>query len=122
MVNWVPVFLASDPYWGQQFRDAGVPIVGDDIKRQVGATLVHRALVRLFSDRGVSIDRTYQLNTGGNTDFLNMLDRNRLKSKKISKTESVQSQLDQRLDARGIHIGPSRYVPRQRDNKDASHP
>jgi myo-inositol-1-phosphate synthase len=117
MINCVPVFLASDPYWAQQFRDAGVPIVGDDIKSQVGATIVHRALVRLFSDRGVSIDRTYQLNTGGNTDFLNMLERNRLKSKKISKTESVQSQLDQRLDPRDIHVGPSDYVPWQRDNK-----
>jgi len=117
MINCVPVFLASDPYWAQQFRDAGVPIVGDDIKSQVGATIVHRALVRLFSDRGVGVDRTYQLNTGGNTDFLNMLERNRLKSKKISKTESVQSQFDERLDARNIHIGPSDYVPWQRDNK-----
>src|SRR5258707_8935780 len=117
MVNCVPVFLASDPYWAQQFRDAGVPIVGDDIKSQVGATIVHRALVRLFSDRGVGVDRTYQLNTGGNTDFLNMLERNRLKSKKISKTESVQSQFDERLDARDIHIGRSDYVPWQRDNK-----
>jgi len=117
MINCVPVFLASDPYWAQQFRDAGVPIVGDDIKSQVGATIIHRALVRLFCDRGVGVDRTYQLNTGGNTDFLNMLERNRLKSKKISKTESVQSQFDERLDARDIHIGPSDYVPWQRDNK-----
>jgi myo-inositol-1-phosphate synthase len=117
MINCVPVFLASDLHWAQQFRDAGVPIVGDDIKSQVGATIVHRALVRLFSDRGVGIDRTYQLNTGGNSDFLNMLEQNRLKSKKISKTESVQSQLDERLDARDIHIGPSDYVPWQRDNK-----
>ena len=117
MINCVPVFLASDPCWAQKFCDAGVPIVGDDIKSQVGATIVHRALVRLFTDRGVGVDRTYQLNTGGNTDFLNMLDRNRLKSKKISKTESVQSQLDERLDARDIHIGPSDYVPWQRDNK-----
>ena len=117
MVNCVPVFLASDPYWAQQFREAGVPIVGDDIKSQVGATIVHRALVRLFSDRGVGIDRTYQLNTGGNTDFLNMLERNRLVAKKISKTESIQSQLDQRLDPRDIHIGPSDYVPWQHDNK-----
>jgi myo-inositol-1-phosphate synthase len=117
MINCVPVFLASDPYWAQQFRDAGVPIVGDDIKSQVGATIVHRALARLFSDRGVGIDRTYQLNTGGNTDFLNMLERNRLQSKKISKTESVQSQLDERLDAGDIHIGPADYVPWQRDNK-----
>jgi myo-inositol-1-phosphate synthase len=117
LINCVPVFLASDPSWAAQFRDAGVPIVGDDIKSQVGATIVHRALARLFSDRGVSIDRTYQLNTGGNTDFLNMLERNRLKSKKISKTESVQSQLDERLEGSDIHIGPSDYVPWQRDNK-----
>jgi myo-inositol-1-phosphate synthase len=117
MINCVPVFLASDPHWAQQFREAGVPIVGDDIKSQVGATIVHRALVRLFSDRGVGIDRTYQLNTGGNTDFLNMLERTRLKGKKISKTESVQSQLDEPLDPRDIHIGPSDYVPWQKDNK-----
>jgi myo-inositol-1-phosphate synthase len=117
MVNCVPVFLASDPDWARKFRDAGVPIVGDDIKSQVGATIVHRALARLFGDRGVSLDRTYQLNTAGNTDFLNMLERSRLKSKKISKTESVQSQLDERLDARDIHIGPSDYIPWQHDNK-----
>ncbi len=98
MINCVPVFLASNPEWAQKFRDAGLPIVGDDIKSQVGATIVHRSLARLFADRGVSLDRTYQLNTAGNTDFLNMLERNRLKSKKISKTESVQSQLDERLD------------------------
>ena len=117
MINCVPVFLASDSDWAQKFRDAGIPIVGDDIKSQVGATIVHRALARLFADRGVSLDRTYQLNTGGNTDFLNMLERGRLKSKKISKTESVQSQLDERLDTRDIHIGPSDYVPWQKDNK-----
>jgi myo-inositol-1-phosphate synthase len=117
MVNCVPVFLASDQEWGQKFRDAGLPIVGDDIKSQVGATIVHRALARLFADRGVTLDRTYQLNTGGNTDFLNMLERKRLKSKKLSKTESVQSQLDERLDSRDIHIGPSDYVPWQQDNK-----
>ena len=117
MVNCVPVFLASDEVWAAKFRDAGLPIIGDDIKSQVGATIVHRALARLFADRGVGLDRTYQLNTGGNTDFLNMLERNRLKSKKISKTESVQSQLDERLDARDIHIGPSDYVPWQQDNK-----
>jgi myo-inositol-1-phosphate synthase len=117
MINCVPVFLASDPHWAQQFREAGVPIIGDDIKSQLGATIVHRALVRLFADRGVGLDRTYQLNTGGNSDFLNMLERNRLQSKKISKTESVQSQLDERLDPRDIHIGPSDYVPWQRDNK-----
>ena len=117
MINCVPVFLASDEVWAAKFRDAGLPIIGDDIKSQVGATIVHRALARLFADRGVGLDRTYQLNTGGNTDFLNMLERNRLKSKKISKTESVQSQLDERLDARDIHIGPSDYVPWQHDNK-----
>jgi myo-inositol-1-phosphate synthase len=117
MINCVPVFLASDPSWAQQFREAGVPIIGDDIKSQLGATIVHRALVRLFSDRGVGVDRTYQLNTGGNTDFLNMLERSRLKSKKISKTESVQSQLDHPLHSEDIHIGPSDYVPWQRDNK-----
>jgi myo-inositol-1-phosphate synthase len=117
MINCVPVFLASDPLWARRFRDAKVPIIGDDIKSQVGATIVHRMLARLFADRGVSIDRTYQLNTGGNTDFLNMLERSRLKSKKISKTESVQSQFDDPLDARDIHIGPSDYVPWQKDNK-----
>src|SRR5271157_2425001 len=117
MINCVPVFLASEPEWAEKFRAAGVPIVGDDIKSQVGATIVHRALARLFADRGVSLDRTYQLNTGGNTDFLNMLERNRLKSKKISKTEAVQSQLDERLDAGDIHIGPSDYIPWQQDNK-----
>ncbi len=117
MVNCVPVFLASDSGWAQKFRDAGLPLIGDDIKSQVGATIVHRALARLFADRGVGLDRTYQLNTGGNTDFLNMLERSRLKSKKISKTESVQSQLDERLDPRDIHIGPSDYVPWQQDNK-----
>src|SRR5205814_5216767 len=100
-----------------QFREAGIPIIGDDIRSQLGATIVHRALVRLFADRGVGLDRTYQLNTGGNSDFLNMLERNRLESKKISKTESVQSQLDERLDPRDIHIGPSDYVPWQHDNK-----
>jgi myo-inositol-1-phosphate synthase len=119
MVNCVPVFLASDPEWAQKFSDAGLPIVGDDIKSQVGATIVHRSLARLFADRGVTLDRTYQLNTAGNTDFLNMLERKRLKSKKISKTESVQSQLDERLDDADIHIGPSDYIPWQHDNKIA---
>src|SRR6185436_2641070 len=118
-VNALPVFIASDPVWAEKFRDAGVPIVGDDIKSQVGATIVHRTLSRLFNDRGVSLDRTYQLNTGGNTDFLNMLKMSRLKSKKESKTESVQSQLETRLDAQNIHIGPSDYVPWQKDNKVA---
>ncbi len=119
MVNCVPVFLASDPEWAERFRAAGLPIVGDDVKSQVGATIVHRSLGRLFADRGVKLDRTYQLNTGGNTDFLNMLERKRLQSKKRSKTESVQSQLDERLANHDIHIGPSDYVPWQDDNKIA---
>jgi myo-inositol-1-phosphate synthase len=119
MVNCVPVFIASDPEWVMKFRNANLPIVGDDIKSQVGATIVHRTLTRLFGDRGVLLDRTYQLNTGGNTDFLNMKALGRLKSKKISKTESVQSQLDERLKSRNIHIGPSDYVPWQDDNKVA---
>jgi myo-inositol-1-phosphate synthase len=117
LINCVPVFIASDPSWAREFRDAGIPVIGDDIKSQLGATIVHRTLARLFGDRGVGIDRTYQLNTGGNTDFLNMLERSRLKSKKVSKTESVQSQLDERLEERNIHIGPSDYVPWQKDNK-----
>ncbi len=117
MVNCVPVFIASDPEWARRFTEAGVPIIGDDIKSQVGATIVHRMLARLFGDRGVRLDRTYQLNTGGNTDFLNMLAQERLKSKKVSKTESVQSQLDVRLESRDIHIGPSDYVAWQGDNK-----
>ncbi len=119
MVNCVPVFIASDAEWAEKFRAAGLPIIGDDIKSQIGATIVHRTLTRLFGDRGVSLDRTYQLNTGGNTDFLNMKALDRLMSKKISKTESVQSQLDDRLEGRNIHIGPSDYVPWQDDNKIA---
>ena len=119
LVNCVPVFIASDPVWAGNFRRAGLPIVGDDIKSQVGATIVHRTLTRLFGDRGVPLDRTYQLNTGGNTDFLNMKALDRLKSKKISKTESVQSQLDERMKSRDIHIGPSDYVAWQNDNKIA---
>ncbi len=119
MVNCVPVFIASNADWAKKFSDASLPIIGDDIKSQVGATIVHRALTRLFGDRGVQLDRTYQLNTGGNTDFLNMKALDRLKSKKISKTESVQSQLDERLDSKNIHIGPSDYVPWQNDNKVA---
>lgn len=119
MVNCVPVFIASDPKWAEKFRTAGLPIIGDDIKSQVGATIVHRALARLFGDRGVLLDRTYQLNTGGNTDFLNMTALDRLKSKKFSKTESVQSQLDERVKSRDIHIGPSDYVAWQDDNKVA---
>jgi len=117
MVNCVPVFIASDPTFAAEFRQQGLPIVGDDIKSQFGATIMHRVLARMMGDRGVSIQRTYQLNTGGNTDFLNMLERARLETKKVSKTESVQSQLDTRLDADNIHIGPSDYVPWQKDNK-----
>jgi myo-inositol-1-phosphate synthase len=117
MVNCMPVFIASDATWARRFRDAGLPIVGDDVKSQLGATIVHRMLTRLFGDRGVALERTYQLNTGGNTDFLNMLALDRLKSKKLSKTESVQSQLDERLEAGNIHIGPSDYVAWQGDNK-----
>ena len=119
MVNCVPVFIASDPEWAEKFHDAGLPIVGDDIKSQIGATIVHRTLTRLFGDRGVPLERTYQLNTGGNTDFLNMKALDRLKSKKVSKTESVQSQLDERLEPNNIHIGPSDYVAWQDDNKVA---
>jgi myo-inositol-1-phosphate synthase len=116
-VNCMPVFIASDPAWAKKFKDAGVPIVGDDVKSQIGATIVHRSLAKLFNDRGCKLDRTYQLNTGGNTDFLNMLNQERLKSKKISKTEAVQSVLDVPLMADDIHIGPSDYVPWQKDNK-----
>ncbi len=117
MVNCMPVFIASDKEWAQRFKDAGVPIVGDDIKSQVGATIVHRVLTKLFEDRGVKLKCTYQLNTGGNTDFLNMLAHERLKSKKISKTEAVQSQLATPLADDQIHIGPSDYVPFLNDNK-----
>jgi myo-inositol-1-phosphate synthase len=145
MVNCVPVFIASDTStaqaaengqdvsrdgrdspadavhvaWGERFRSAGLPIIGDDIKSQVGSTILHRTIGRLLADRGVDLDRTYQLNTGGNTDFLNMLERSRLESKKKSKTESVQSQLGKRLDDEKIHIGPSDYVSWQDDNKVA---
>ncbi|NLW35991.1 MAG: inositol-3-phosphate synthase, partial [Syntrophorhabdus aromaticivorans] len=108
---------ASHEEWAARFRDKGIPIVGDDVKSQVGATILHRVLVKLFHDRGVKIDRTYQLNTGGNTDFLNMLNRSRLISKKISKTEAVQSLLDVPIPSENIHIGPSDYVPWQNDNK-----
>jgi len=118
-INNIPVFIASDPVWAKRFEAKNIPIVGDDIKSQVGATITHRVLTDLFKKRGVKLERTYQLNTGGNTDFLNMLERKRLHSKKISKTESVQSQLDQRLASRDIHIGPSDYVPWQDDNKVA---
>jgi len=117
LVNCVPVFVASDPAWAARFRAARLPLVGDDIKSQVGATIVHRTLARLLADRGVTLDATYQLNTGGNTDFLNMLEHERLANKRLSKTESVQSQLDERLPAENIHIGPSDYVAWQKDNK-----
>ena len=116
-VNCLPVFIASDVTWAQKFVDAGVPIVGDDIKSQVGATIVHRVLTKLFEDRGVKLGRTYQLNFGGNMDFKNMLERERLVSKKKSKTQSVQSQLRKQLDAHDIHIGPSDYVPWLEDRK-----
>lgn len=117
VVNCIPVFIASDPRWEARFRARGLPIIGDDIKAQVGATIVHRTLSRLFSDRGVKVERTYQLNTGGNTDFMNMLDRQRLSSKKESKTQAVQAALAQRLEDENILIGPSEYVPWQKDNK-----
>jgi myo-inositol-1-phosphate synthase len=117
MVNCVPVFIASDREYASRFRSAGVPIVGDDIKSQFGATLMHRILMRTLGDRGCKITETYQLNTGGNTDFLNMLDRARLQSKKRSKTESVRSQIDVPMVDDAIHIGPSDYVPWQNDNK-----
>ena len=117
VVNCMPVFIASRPEWEARFRAAGVPIVGDDIKAQVGATIVHRVLSSLFAARGVTVERTYQLNTGGNTDFMNMLDRQRLGSKKESKTEAVQAMLATRLADENIHVGPSDYVPWQKDNK-----
>jgi myo-inositol-1-phosphate synthase len=116
-VNAIPVFIASDPEWAQKFTDAGVPIVGDDIKSQVGATIVHRILARLFEDRGLVLDRTYQLNVGGNMDFKNMLERERLESKKISKTQSVTSQLDNGIAADDVHIGPSDHVAWLDDRK-----
>ncbi len=117
LVNCVPVFIASHPEWSEEFRSKNLPVVGDDIKSQFGATILHRALARLMGDRGVRLQRTYQLNTGGNTDFLNMLERGRLTSKRVSKTESVQSQLDVPLSSENIHIGPSDYVAWQKDNK-----
>jgi myo-inositol-1-phosphate synthase len=116
-VNAIPVFIASNPEWAQKFTDANLPIVGDDIKSQVGATIVHRTLARLFEDRGTTIDHTYQLNFGGNMDFMNMLERKRLKSKKISKTQSVTSQIDQGIGDRDVHIGPSDHVPWLEDRK-----
>ena len=116
-VNALPVFIASDPVWARKFEDAGLPIVGDDIKSQVGATITHRIMAKLFQDRGVHLDRTYQLNVGGNMDFKNMLERDRLESKKISKTNSVTSQLDHEMGAKNVHIGPSDYIPWLDDRK-----
>jgi len=116
-VNCIPVFIAREPYWYKRFADAGLPIIGDDIKSQVGATITHRVLTRLFHDRGVKLERTYQLNFGGNTDFYNMLERERLESKKISKTNAVTSQLDYEIDKENIYIGPSDYVPWLADRK-----
>jgi myo-inositol-1-phosphate synthase len=117
-VNAIPVFIASDPTWARKFVDAGVPIIGDDIKSQVGSTIVHRVLTRLFEDRGLALDRTYQLNFGGNMDFMNMLERKRLESKKISKTQAVTSQVENYvLDAEDVHIGPSDHVPWLNDRK-----
>ncbi|MEW6377229.1 MAG: inositol-3-phosphate synthase [Thermodesulfobacteriota bacterium] len=116
-INCMPSFIVSDKQWAKRFEEKGIPAVGDDVKSQMGATIIHRALVKLFEDRGVRLDRTYQINTGGNTDFLNMLNRNRLKNKRISKTEAIQSILDIPLEPENIHIGPSDYVPWQNDNK-----
>src|SRR5881397_2665883 len=116
-VNCIPVFIAREKYWQQRFEKKGLPVMGDDIKSQVGATITHRVLARLFQDRGVRIERTYQLNFGGNTDFLNMLERKRLMSKKISKTRSVTSQLDYDIGKDNVHIGPSDYVPWLNDRK-----
>ena len=116
-INCMPVFIVSDPEWEAKFREKGIPAVGDDIKAQIGATITHRTLANLFKERGVKLDRTYQINTGGNTDFMNMLNRHRLDSKKVSKTEAVQSVLAERMDPQDIHIGPSDYVPWQKDNK-----
>ncbi|HEY1223355.1 MAG TPA: inositol-3-phosphate synthase [Acidimicrobiales bacterium] len=117
-VNAIPVFIASDPVWAKKFADAGVPIIGDDIKSQVGATIVHRVLARLFEDRGLTLDHTYQLNVGGNMDFKNMLDRERLESKKISKTQAVTSQLEiNNMDPDDVHIGPSDHIPWLHDRK-----
>ena len=116
-VNALPVFIASDPVWAEKFRAAGIPIVGDDIKSQLGATITHRVLARLFEERGLVLDRTYQLNVGGNMDFKNMLERSRLESKKISKTQSVTSNIDATIDPDNVHIGPSDHVPWLQDRK-----
>ncbi len=117
LVNCIPVFIASDPAWRERFEAAGLPVVGDDIKSQVGATIIHRVLANLFRDRGVRVDRTYQLNFGGNTDFRNMLERERLESKKLSKTRAVTSQLAETLADSDAHVGPSDYVPWLEDRK-----
>jgi len=117
LINCIPVFIAREKYWQRRFEQKGLPVIGDDIKSQVGATIAHRVLTRLFRDRGVKLERTYQLNFGGNTDFYNMLERSRLESKKISKTNSVTSQLDYQLDPDDIHVGPSDYVPWLKDRK-----
>jgi len=117
MVNCMPVFIAREPYWQKRFEDAGCPIIGDDIKSQVGATITHRVLTTLFGDRGVHLDKTMQLNVGGNSDFLNMLERERLESKKISKTNAVTSMLDYDIGADNVHVGPSDYVPWLTDRK-----
>lgn len=116
-INSIPVFIASNPAWAKRFEEKNLPLIGDDIKAQVGATITHRALTDLFRKRGVKLERTYQLNTGGNTDFLNMLNQHRLASKKESKTEAIQAVTAERLDSENIHIGPSDYVPWQKDNK-----
>ncbi|MBW1927203.1 MAG: inositol-3-phosphate synthase, partial [Deltaproteobacteria bacterium] len=116
-INNIPVFIASDPEWAKRFEEKNIPVIGDDIKSQMGATIVHRVLTDLFKKRGVKLERTYQLNTGGNTDFLNMLSRDRLISKKVSKTEAVQAVTAKRLNDENIHIGPSDYVAWQKDNK-----
>ncbi len=116
-INCIPVFIAREDYWQNRFKDRGLPVIGDDIKSQLGATITHRVLTRLFQDRGVTVDRTYQLNFGGNTDFLNMLERERLTSKKISKTNAVTSQFDDEIVADNIHIGPSDHVPWLQDRK-----
>jgi myo-inositol-1-phosphate synthase len=116
-INCVPVFIASQPYWRKRFKQRGLPILGDDVKSQLGATIAHRVLTHLFKERGVRLDRTYQLNFGGNTDFLNMLERERLESKKISKTNSVLSQIDYSLSSENAHVGPSDYVPWLEDRK-----
>lgn len=116
-INCMPVFIASDPEWIEKFREKGLPCIGDDIKSQLGATIVHRELIRLFESRGIKVEHTYQLNTGGNTDFLNMLNRDRLRDKKISKTMAVQSNLENKMNDSDIHVGPSDFVEWQKDNK-----